>query len=255
MGMQIFTESGQFNPADWGLKAGDMLQVVVVGGGGGGGAGRSYNASQKGMNGGDGGKNGEAEGTQYGGGAGGGYGAGGGGGQSYRVSGASLVGGGGGAGGDIVFATYKITSVSPITVTVGTAGKGGIAGYPTATQATKGGDSSFDNIIASGGNPGGSPDGGDNLGGTSDFAPGGHGSVVQSNNIYTGVGGGGGGGYIIGMPLYGGRGSDGATEPLPGLFNGGVGGGLQSGWPSANSGGSPSGYPGGPGHGVVVVCW
>ena len=37
MGMQVFTKSGVFNPADWGLKAGDMVQVIAVGGGGGGG--------------------------------------------------------------------------------------------------------------------------------------------------------------------------------------------------------------------------
>ena len=36
MGMQVFTKSGVFNPADWGLKAGDMVQVIAVGGGGGG---------------------------------------------------------------------------------------------------------------------------------------------------------------------------------------------------------------------------
>ena len=38
MGMEIFTSNGTFNPANWGLKAGDMLQIVCVGAGGGGGA-------------------------------------------------------------------------------------------------------------------------------------------------------------------------------------------------------------------------
>ena len=33
MGMQIFEKSGTFNPADWGLGVGDMVQVVCVGGG------------------------------------------------------------------------------------------------------------------------------------------------------------------------------------------------------------------------------
>lgn len=33
MGMQIFEKNGTFNPADWGLGAGDMVQVVCVGGG------------------------------------------------------------------------------------------------------------------------------------------------------------------------------------------------------------------------------
>ena len=36
MGMQIFEQSGTFRPADWGLKAGDIVQVIAVGGGGGG---------------------------------------------------------------------------------------------------------------------------------------------------------------------------------------------------------------------------
>lgn len=33
MGMQIFEKSGTFKPADWGLGAGDMVQVICVGGG------------------------------------------------------------------------------------------------------------------------------------------------------------------------------------------------------------------------------
>lgn len=36
MGFQLFTSSGTFNPASWGLKAGDNLYIVCVGGGGGG---------------------------------------------------------------------------------------------------------------------------------------------------------------------------------------------------------------------------
>lgn len=42
MGFTIFTQSGTFNPADYGLKAGDMLHIVCVGGGGGGGTGNVY---------------------------------------------------------------------------------------------------------------------------------------------------------------------------------------------------------------------
>lgn len=42
MGFILFTESGTFEPAIYGLKAGDVLHVKVVGGGGGGG---SYNSS------------------------------------------------------------------------------------------------------------------------------------------------------------------------------------------------------------------
>ena len=36
MGMVIFEESGTFNPSDWGLESGDMLQIICVGGGAGG---------------------------------------------------------------------------------------------------------------------------------------------------------------------------------------------------------------------------
>ena len=49
MGFILFTESGTFNPATYGLKAGDSLHVKVVGGGGGGGrGGSSSNDSHKG---------------------------------------------------------------------------------------------------------------------------------------------------------------------------------------------------------------
>ena len=38
MGFQLFETSDTFNPADWGLKAGDIICVVCVGGGGSAGA-------------------------------------------------------------------------------------------------------------------------------------------------------------------------------------------------------------------------
>lgn len=38
MGFQLFETSGTFNPASWGLKAGDMLYILAIGGGGGGGS-------------------------------------------------------------------------------------------------------------------------------------------------------------------------------------------------------------------------
>lgn len=34
MGMVLFTESGSFKPSDYGLSAGDAIQVIAVGGGG-----------------------------------------------------------------------------------------------------------------------------------------------------------------------------------------------------------------------------
>lgn len=45
MGLEIFTSSGSFNPSTYGLKVGDLIQVLVVGGGGAGGGGRSVGPS------------------------------------------------------------------------------------------------------------------------------------------------------------------------------------------------------------------
>lgn len=46
MGMVLFTQSGTFKPSDYGLSAGDALQIVCVGGGGaGGGASSGINGS------------------------------------------------------------------------------------------------------------------------------------------------------------------------------------------------------------------
>lgn len=92
MGMQIFTSSGQFNPADFGLQIGDILQGVAVGGGGGGGGGGGDNIG----NGGNAGAGGFG-GFGSGGGGGGGYGGGGGGGGGGSSSGGGGGGGGGGA--------------------------------------------------------------------------------------------------------------------------------------------------------------
>ena len=112
MGMQVFTKSGVFNPADWGLKAGDMVQVIAVGGGGGGGGGGGT-GSAFGSSGGAGGCGGKGSEGFYkpgvfayaaggGGGSGGGYGAGGGGGGGGGggyLPGSPISGGCGGLGG------------------------------------------------------------------------------------------------------------------------------------------------------------
>ena len=34
MGFTIFTSSGTFNPASYGLKVGDMIHIIAIGGGG-----------------------------------------------------------------------------------------------------------------------------------------------------------------------------------------------------------------------------
>lgn len=223
MGMQIFESSGVFSPADWGLKAGDMLQIVCVGGGGGGGA-SAY------QNGGDGGKGGGGA----GGASGGGYGAGGGG----AGGNAQRNGGGGGGGGAIVLATVRLTSGEDIPVTVGAAGKGGekpkngTGAYGTA--GTAGESSSFGSFVTAPGGEGGlsgtAPEGGSGGSGND----GGRGGKGDSASY--GAGGGGGGGYVPGNPLRGGTGGSGGvgfqtlgTNDFITLGHSGTGHGGQSG--------------------------
>ena len=167
--MVIFQESGVFNPADYGLKAGDLVSVTVVGGGGGGGVPcfkeGSFPDGYVAFIGGDAGKGGGGSGEADGGG-GSGYGAGGG------ASGAAYVdkkggtaagpvcGGGGGGSGFVVHAVVRLPSASPIPVPVGAPGKGGrcigsSSGTPSYTTGTSGGASSFGPYVtAAGGEPG-----------------------------------------------------------------------------------------------------
>lgn len=228
MGMQMFTESGQFNPADWGLKAGDMIQGVVVGAGAGGAAGED-------------GSDGADAGKGASGGSGVGYGAGGGGGRAGSDE--WDMGGTGGDAGEVKFFTMKLTTLDPISVTIGKGGKGG-----TRNQApTAGGDSSFGSVTAKGGEPNGTG---------SSFSPGGWGSNTYQKKIEGGLtttvygeGGGGGGGYIPGSNVWGGAGG---KAGWPGSLNGGAGGGCET--PGTGMG-SPSGVSGGIGDGLVIVCW
>lgn len=126
--MVVFEESGTFNPADYGLGAGDTVNVTVVGGGEGGFG--AYNGK-------DGLDAGEASSDTYKGKSGYGYGAGGGGGNSSS-SGSS--GGKGGNGGEILSTTVQLQTAEEIPITVGAAGSKG----PSTTQKpTPGGASSF----------------------------------------------------------------------------------------------------------------
>lgn len=269
MGMQIFEQSGVFRPSDWGLKAGDMVQVVVVGGGGGGAG------SAKGK-GGDGGCGGEFN----GGGSGGGYGAGGGGG-GMDSSGSA---GSGGGGGEIVIKTLKLESDGEIAVTIGDAGTGGAGGTGQIQRnGTNGGTSSFGTLVSA-------------LGGGGGVYPGhvdtGEGKSQNHGGLAFSVcGGGGGGGYVIGSANNGGNGGNGGeievnssgTAPKigsPGIRNGGQGGNfLQSMISVGSSGGfdlahvfalrafqnggggygnfheKKNGQSAGIGHGVVIVTW
>lgn len=142
MGFTIFESSGTFNPASYGLKAGDLLQIVCVGGGGqalqnerdgasgvgttggtssfgsyvtalgGSGSGFSSTGTQGG------GKGAPRSGLYQGGGGGGGYGGGGGGGCSSQYNRATY----GANGGEIKMAAINLTSTSSIAVTVGAGG-------------------------------------------------------------------------------------------------------------------------------------
>lgn len=167
--MVIYQESGVFDPAEYGLKEGDIVSVTVVGGGGGGGVPcfkeGSFPDGYVAFIGGDAGKDGGGGGEADGGG-GSGYGAGGG------ASGAGYVdkkggtaagpvcGGGGGGSGFVVHAVVRLPSASPIPVPVGAPGKGGrcigsSSGTPSYTTGTSGGASSFGPYVtAGGGEPG-----------------------------------------------------------------------------------------------------
>lgn len=163
--MVIFQESGTFNPADYGLKAGDLVSVTVVGGGGGGGAAKPTDfmagVFYSSGSGGDAGKN-ASNNAVYGGEGGFGYGAGGGGGgmnlnQPYRPR-----GGFGGWSGHVVHAVITLLSGDPVPITVGAPGKGSkitdrVTGdISTLVPGTDGGTSSFGAYVSAvGGTRGG----------------------------------------------------------------------------------------------------
>lgn len=159
MGMEIFTASGTFSPANWGLKAGDMVQLILVGGGGGGGC--SVTDGQ-------GGNAGHGAGwVDVGacGGSGAGYGAGGGGCNAY-----------GGNGGTVKMLSVKLTSAANIPVTIGTAGTGGIG----VNAGTSGGTTSFGSYASAPGGGGGSPS-------HLQFGCGGGGGYIIGSPIYGGL--------------------------------------------------------------------
>ena len=200
-GYIVFTSSGTFNPADFNLPVGTLLNIVCVGGGQGGfkGSGPSMGYYA------DGGAAGCAgeelqppTNTKYvgSGGSGGGFGAGGGGGTAYVAQNiGNFKSGNGGDAGEVVITSFKLPSSESITVTIGAAGKknGGVGGNTTfGSYVTARGGGSFTNNIAKGGA------GGEEKGNT---------SLMSAAS-----GGGGGGGYIISLGLYGGNGGNGIIE-------------------------------------------
>lgn len=236
MGMQIFEKSGVFDPAMWGLKAGDVVQVVVVGGGNGGMKG--YDAGAE-----------AGKGAGHGGGGGGGgYGGGGGGGCGNS----NTKGGKGGNAGQIVFATIALPNTASIPVTIGAAGEanggtGGTSSFGTYATAIGGGG-------AAGGlgssSTGESPAGGG----------GGGGGYLPGLPVWGGSGGNGstivtGAGVIVhpaelnGALLGGGAGYTRHDTTVSSIMykNYTCGG--------TSPYGGNAGQDGGPGHGVVVVTW
>lgn len=221
--MVIFQTSGTFNPADYGLKAGDVVQVTAVAGGQAGYNSSTYTSAHgTGGSAGNGGKRGDSgaedgiagvggkgeRNTNYGavnaggGGAGGlGYGAGGGGGGAKANT--FSTAGSGGAAGKVVRKTILLTTNSAFPVTVGNGGASNgalgetssFAGYMgasgTGTNGGIGGNSgptflNLDSKALSFGGNGGMP--GEN------GEPGG----VCGNSYPNGGGGGGGAnGYTI----------------------------------------------------------
>lgn len=294
MGMQIFEETGVFDPSIWDLGAGDVIQVIVIGGGGGGAGGcASYSGTvpstydvkaQRGGDGGRGGGNGEDRNygtTGGGGGGGGGYGGGGGGGGGLQN-----LGGAGGGSGYVKCGVVKLENSDQIAAVCGEPGKGGDGGfyprgtsssnsYKPANDGTAGGTSSFGEYISALGGSGGIayiPE--------SSYLP-----TYGSGNCQGGVegrsagssnsgggGGGGGGGFDLSLPAT--SGGYGGTVwfkenvpidfPVGSSFGTGGGGGSHANYDAipgtsyyGGSGGrsNTSGQDGGTGRGAVIVFW
>jgi hypothetical protein len=143
----IFTESGTFNIADYGLKIGDKVNVICVGGGGAGCgaadyASGSYITYSTYYYGGDAGTNG-------------GYGSGGNG-ASCSSNGNSTTSGVCGSGGGSGYVTQDtvVINTNLITVTIGAGGKG----KNTVSTANSGGSTSFGTLLTADGGRGGSLD-------------------------------------------------------------------------------------------------
>lgn len=176
----LITDSGTFNPADYGLNAGDTINVTCVGGGGGGGGGGGYDASYTAVyyitdtsEGGSGGNNGKTMSVNTanyytpgeGGHAGAGYGAGGGGGggvmgcwhDEYPKITISLGSGSGGSGGEICKKSITLANTDVIAVTIGQGGAGGKGRRinTAQTNAQNGGTSSFGSFVSASGGLGG----------------------------------------------------------------------------------------------------
>lgn len=219
MGLEIFTSSGTFNPATYGLQAGDFIQVLVVGAGAGGDWGRdSSNAT-------------------YGGGLAGSIAV-----KTYKLPNTNTINvtvGTGGSGGTSASNHAKAGQSSSFGAVVSApggaatgngldSGAGGDGGYsPLLAQAFMQGGRASGTLGTDGGGDGGSN--------------GGKGGKTYQRGAYGSV-------PFGGSPAYGGSYGDGSS------YYGGGGGGNGYG-----AGGGAGGYPfasGGSGaSGLVIVTW
>lgn len=201
MGMIVIEENKTLNLAQYGLEAGDTIDVICVGGGGGGGRGAGNDSSKVG-NGGNAGNGGKYGGYSGGGGAGAGYGAGGGGGGSMST--ANYRGGDGGNAGEYKITSHVLnnTTVNSIAVTIGAAGLGGNFLNAVRYNGTNGGITSFGTILSANGGNGGRSDG----------------DSTATNSCASG-GVGGAGGFILPMKYYGGYSHRRRWVPNTGAFN------------------------------------
>ncbi len=268
-GYVLFEDSGIFDPTVYGLKVGDIISVTCIGGGGGGGGAGSVGGTAY-TRGGDAGKGGKPYYLSAGGSGGGGagYGGGGGGGAGYSNGDDYFSGGSGGGAGRVVSSSVVLSSLTPIPVTVGAAGKG----FTGTSAATAGGASSFGSYVsASGGTAGANNGGSPGTGGST----GGRGGKSTSTNYYSGGGGGGGGGVIIidgrivVLASNGGNGGNAPNENGASVTGtGGGGGGARASSSGGRLGGtsvyggqggdgwnSRNGADGGSGKGCVLITW
>lgn len=226
MAMIIFEQSGTFNPADYGLEVGDVLNIVCVGGGGSGGSG-GYVKSSSG---------------------------------SYGDS-----NGGGGAGGDVRLASVVLNSIDTIAVTIGAGGASVAAttseGY--GTNGKTGGTSSFGSYVSAPGGPGGTKgyygysfvgNGDINVYNTDRSSCGRYGRYRSSSETAYSYGPGGGGGYVVGHTIHGGVGANESDENtrsnlggFPGEPGVGYGAGGEGSYRANKSGAGRAG--------VVIVTW
>lgn len=173
MGFLMFQEDTQFKPSDYGIKNGQLIQVIAVGGGGAGGGVSVSGANKRGGHAGESGGEGYTTGYSYvgqAGGGGGGFGAGGGG----AFDGRGYCAGGGGSGymKTKFIILQNSDAIIPITIGSGGVGQSGAAG-------TSGGATSFGSYLTAEGGGGGGV-----VNSSPNYSSGGSGGFPGGNGYY-----------------------------------------------------------------------